>query len=75
MTDETVSPEVAAAPAEEAPIVQAAEAVAETVANPSLPVVVEDLVLVHGLVNEVKAKLAGKHLSLGLIFQTLFNLV
>lgn len=65
MTDQ--APEIA-------PIVQAAQAVAETIANPSIPVLAEDLLLAHQLANEVKAKLAGKHPSLALIFQTLFNL-
>lgn len=57
-----------------APIEQVAQAVAETIANPSIPVLAEDLLLAHQLAAEVKAKLAGKHPSLGMIFNMLFNL-
>jgi hypothetical protein len=56
------------------PIIQAAEAVAATIANPSLPVLAEDLVMVHSLVNEVKTRLDGKHPSLSAIFHALFNI-
>lgn len=58
-----------------APIVEAAEAVTETIANPSIPVVAEDLLLVHNLVTQVKEKLQGQHPSLTLIFKALFNLI
>lgn len=57
---------------EVAPVVEAATALAETIANPSIPVLAEDLLLVHKIVSEVKAQLAGKHPSLNLIFQALF---
>ena len=56
------------------PVVEAAQAIAQTIANPSIPVLAEDLLLAHKLVNEVKEKLAGKHPSLSVIFNTLFNL-
>lgn len=56
------------------PIIEAAEAVVKTVASPSLPVLIEDLVLVHKLVNEVKSQLAGKPHHLIDIFLVLFNL-
>ena len=65
MTDETVT---------QAPIIEAVEAVAATIANPSLPVLAEDLVMVHSLVSEVKARLAGKHPSLNSIFRALFSI-
>ena len=68
MADEAVAaPEVA-------PVVEAAGAVAATIANPSIPVIAEDLILVHKLVTEVKSQLAGKHPSVLDIFKVLFNL-
>lgn len=60
--------------APEAPIVEAAAAVAETIATPSIPVLAEDLLLIHKLVVEVKTQLAGKHISLLSVFNVLFNL-
>ena len=57
-----------------APIVEAAEIVGQTIASPSIPVLVEDLVMVHSLVSDVKAKLAGKPASLLNLFHVLFNL-
>jgi hypothetical protein len=56
------------------PIVEAAEAVAQTIASPTLPVVIDDLILVHKLANEVKAQLQVKHPSLCQIFSMLFHL-
>lgn len=56
------------------PIEEAAAAVAETIANPSIPVLAEDLLLVHKLVGEVKAQLEGKPLTLLNIFHVLFNI-
>lgn len=58
---------------EAAPIVEVAEAVANTVVNPSVGVIAEDLMLVHSLVSDVKAKLAGKPISLINIFWSLFH--
>ena len=58
----------------DSPIVDVANAVEKTIANPSIPILVEDLLLVHKIVTDVKAQLAGKHPSLNLIFHTLFNL-
>lgn len=57
-----------------APIVEAAGAIAETIATPTIPVLAEDLLLVHQLVADVKSQLAGKHPSLLNIFDVLFNL-
>lgn len=57
-----------------APIIEAATAVAATIANPSIPVLVEDLILAHKLAGEVKAQLAGKHPTVIAIFGALFNL-
>jgi len=58
----------------EAPAIAAIEAVAETIASPTPAILGEDLLLVLKLVNEVKTKLYGKHPSLELVFQALFNL-
>ena len=60
--------------APEAPILEAAGAVAATIANPSIPVLAEDLLLVHSIVSQVKAQLAGKHPGVLEIFKVLFNL-
>lgn len=60
---------------ESVPAVDVAKAVIDTVEHPSLPVLVEDLMLVHQVVNDVKSKLAGKHAGLKDIFLVLFNLV
>ncbi len=59
---------------EVAPVVEVAEAVAETLVNPSIPILAEDLLLAHKLVGEVKDKLAGKHPGLFDVFKLLFNL-
>lgn len=56
------------------PVIEVAEAVAETVATPTIPVLAEDLILVHRLVSDVKTKLAGKSATLASIFSILFNL-
>ena len=56
------------------PIVEVAQAVAQTVANPSLPVLVEDLILIHNLVTNVRSQLAGKHPSVLNIFNALLNI-
>jgi hypothetical protein len=60
--------------ATDSPVVQVAQAIENTIADASPAVLAEDLMLVYGLVNDVKAKLAGKHVNLKLIFQTLFSL-
>lgn len=59
---------------EAAPIVEAAEAVAATIATPSIPILAEDLLLVHKLAIEVKAQLAEKGNNLSNLFVWLFNL-
>lgn len=59
---------------EDAPVLEIAKAVEATVVSPSVPVLVDDLLLVHQLVVDVKNKLAGKHVSLPLLFNTLFNI-
>ncbi len=46
-----------------APLVQAADAVLETAANPSVSNIVSDIMLVEKLVAEIKAKLVGVHPS------------
>ncbi len=46
------------------PIVEAVQVVANTVINPTVPVLAEDLLLVHQIASEIKAKLAGKHPTL-----------
>lgn len=56
------------------PVVEAVEAVAQTIATPTLSVLAEDLLLVHSLVSDVKAKLMGKSPTLSAVFNTLFNL-
>jgi len=57
-----------------APAVEIAQAALQTAVNFSVPVIVDDLVLVHTLANDIKAKFAGKHPSLLSIFQWLLNL-
>lgn len=59
---------------ETAPILEAAEAVSATIANPSIPMLAEDLLLVYKLVGEVKNKLAGTHPDTLSLFNLLFNL-
>lgn len=65
--------EVVSAVTPSSPVAEVAAAVAETVANPSAPVLVEDLLLVHKIAGEVKAQLAGKHPTLSQIFWSLFH--
>lgn len=72
MTDS--SPAGLTASTDTIPVEQIAGAVSQTIASPSLGVLAEDLVLVHQLVTEVKAKLAGKPVTLLTIFEILFNL-
>lgn len=55
------------------PAIRAVEAVAQTIADPSIPVLVEDVMLAHKLAMEVNTQLAGKHPSIKQIFNTLFN--
>lgn len=62
------------APQEVPPIVEVAAAVAETIATPTIPVLAEDLLLVHKIVGEVKQKLNNKHPALLDIFNILFHL-
>jgi len=57
------------------PIVEAAGAVVATIANPSIPVLSEDLLLVHKIASEVKEQLSGKHPGLLDILKALFNIV
>jgi hypothetical protein len=59
---------------EQVPIIEAAEAVAQTIASPSIPVLAEDLLLVYKLVQEVKAQLKGKPDNLLNLFNVLFHL-
>jgi hypothetical protein len=55
------------------PIERIAEAALNTVASPTPEILVEDLILVHQLVTEVKAKLAGKSPTLINMFGWLFH--
>lgn len=59
---------------EAAPIVEVAQALASTIANPSIPILAGDLLLAHQLANEVNEKLKDKHPSIRNVFQFLFNL-
>jgi hypothetical protein len=56
------------------PVVEVAQAVAETIVNPSVGILAEDLMLVHSLVTDVKSKLAGKPINVKTMFSWLFNL-
>lgn len=55
------------------PIVEATQAVMQTIATPTLPVLVEDMILVHKLAGEVQAALKGKHPSLAAILSSLLH--
>jgi nitrogen regulatory protein PII-like uncharacterized protein len=55
------------------PISEILGAAANTFKNPSIPVLVEDLILVHKLATEIKEKLAGKHYTVMGIFHQLLN--
>jgi len=59
---------------DEIPVVETARAIVNTVTNPSIPVFAEDLILVHQLATDAKAKLAGKHLALMDMFKWLLSL-
>lgn len=54
------------------PIERIAEAALNTISAPTPAVLVEDLILVHQLATEVKAKLAGKHPTILTILRLLF---
>ena len=56
------------------PIIEAAEAVAATIANPTIPIIAEDLLLAHDLANFVKTQLVGKHPGVYDVFRLLFGL-
>lgn len=55
-----------------APIVQAAEAVAATVADPSPETIVNDLITAHTLVAEFKAAMANLHPTVANFFKAIF---
>lgn len=57
-----------------APVVEVAEAAIKTISDPSVPVLVDDLILVHKLVSDVKSALAGKHASMNQLFWMLFHI-
>ena len=55
-----------------APIVQATEAVVETIADPSPETIVADLMTAHSIIAEFKAKMSGLHPSIYNLFKALF---
>jgi hypothetical protein len=55
-----------------APIVQAAEAVVATVADPSALTIVSDLEAAHSIIADFKAKMAGLHPTVANLFKALF---
>lgn len=52
-------------------ILETAQMAVNTIVNPSLVVIAEDLILVHTLVRQVQMALKGKHPTLFSIFNTL----
>jgi hypothetical protein len=60
---------------DQAPVIEIAEAVANTIANPLNPeILVEDVILAHKLATALKAALAGKHPNLSDLVHYLFML-
>lgn len=55
-----------------APVVQAAEAVVATAADPSPEVILADLTTAHNIIAEFKAKMAGLHPSISNLLKALF---
>lgn len=58
-----------------AEIVDAVEAIAETVTKPTIPLIADDLILAFQLANEVKQKLSNKHPQLMDYFKAILGLL